>query len=119
MEIAALLNIVINALEDLKAKDIKVLDVRNLSSITDTMVIASGTSSRQVVALGEKVIESVKEHGLQPLGSEGMTEGEWVLVDLGDIIVHVMLPQTRDFYQLEKLWAEMGQEADKIIPLQR
>jgi len=96
---------VITALEDLKARDIRVLDVSKLTSIADTMIIASGTSDRQVRSLAEQVIERCKEAGERPLGVEGMDGGEWVLVDLADVLVHVMLPKVRDFYNLEKLWS--------------
>ncbi len=108
MQTEQLLPIVIDALEDLKAQEIKVLDVRGMSSITDYMIIASGSSNRQVAAIADNVTKKVKEQGYRPLGEEGANEGEWVLVDLGDIIVHVMQPQVRDFYQLEKLWGELG-----------
>ncbi len=97
--------LVLDALEDLKAVDIQVLDVRGLSDVTDVMVIASGTSNRQVKALVDNVVEKAKEQGYRPLGVEGQDTGEWALVDLGDIVVHVMLPRVRDFYQLERLWS--------------
>ena len=100
----ALRDVVVCALEDLKAVDLKVLDVSELTSITDIMVIASGTSDRHVRALAENVVEKAKAFGQRPIGVEGEREGEWVLVDLQDILVHVMLPRVRDFYQLEKLW---------------
>ncbi len=96
---------VLNALDDLKARDVVVLDVRGLTSIADSMVIASGTSDRHVRSLAENVVEKCKESGQRPLGIEGIKDGEWVLVDLQDIVVHVMLPRVRDFYNLEKLWA--------------
>ena len=104
MQLEALRTIVIDALEELKAQDIKVLDVRGVATFTDLMVIASGTSTRQVKALADKVVERSTQAGVRPLGVEGAREAEWVLVDLNDIVVHVMLPQTRDFYNLEKLW---------------
>ena len=102
---AGLCKIVVNALEDLKAFDIKILDVRKLTSITDRMIIASGNSSRQVSALADNVIEAAKERGIRPLGVEGVLDGDWALVDLGDVVVHIMRPAIRDYYQLEKLWA--------------
>jgi ribosome-associated protein len=100
-----LLQLVLHALEERKAIDIRVLDVRNLSNIMDIMVIASGTSNRQVVAIAENVMEEAKLHGYRPIGTEGQDTGEWVLVDLGDVVVHVMQPHIRDFYQLERLWS--------------
>lgn len=101
----SLQDMVLNALDDLKARDVAVLDVRGLTSIADSMVIASGTSDRHVRSLAENLIEKCKEGGHRPLGVEGLKDGEWVLVDLHDIVVHVMLPRVRDFYNLEKLWA--------------
>ncbi len=105
MQLEALRKIVVDALEELKAQNITVLDVRGIASFTDLMVVASGTSTRQVKALADKVVEKCRLVGVRPLGVEGEQEAEWVLVDLGDIVVHVMLPQTRDFYNLEKLWS--------------
>ena len=104
MQSEELVKLVVDALEDLKAVDIRVLDVHNLTSITDAMIIASGTSNRHVKSLADRVIEAAKHHGIQPIGSEGLDQGEWALVDLGDAVVHVMQPRIRDFYQLEKLW---------------
>lgn len=101
---AALAELVEGALEELKARDIRVLDVSGLTSIMDTMVVASGTSDRHVRALADKVVQAAKAAGVPPLGMEGETQGEWVLVDLGDLVLHIMLPQIRDLYQLEKLW---------------
>lgn len=100
----AILDTVLEALEDVKAQDVKVIDVQGKTSITDLMVIATGTSTRQVKALADSVIIKSKEKGYQPLGSEGEGSMEWMLVDLNDVVVHVMLPETRDFYNLEKLW---------------
>ncbi len=95
----------IEALEDLKAQDIKVLDVQKLTTVTDTMVICTGTSNRHVKALAQNVVEDAKKSGFRPLGVEGLDGGEWALVDLGGVVVHVMQAQARAFYQLEKLWA--------------
>ena len=97
-------SIVTAALEDLKAVNIIALDVRNLTTITDMMIVASGTSDRHVRAIADSVVEAAKAQDHPPIGVEGDKEGEWVLVDLGEIIVHVMLPRVRDFYNLEKLW---------------
>ncbi|HTV49981.1 MAG TPA: ribosome silencing factor [Steroidobacteraceae bacterium] len=101
---AALQDIVLTALDDMKAANIKVLDVRSLTDIADTLVIASGTSDRHVRSIADRVVEKVKEGGVRPYGVEGARDGEWVLVDLNDIIVHVMLPRVREFYGLERLW---------------
>ena len=101
-------DLAIAALEELKATDITVLKVSELTSITDYMIITSGRSSRHVKSLAGKVIESAKHAGETVIGAEGLDQGEWVLIDLGDVIVHVMQPAIRDYYQLEKLWAEDG-----------
>ena len=101
----------VNVLDESKALDIQVLDVRNLTSIADTMIIASGNSDRQVRALADKVIEAAKKSGHIPLGTEGQQQGDWILVDLGDIILHIMRPATRIYYQLEKLWSGNDQQA--------
>ena len=109
MQETELLRVTLDALDELKAEDINVIDVREQTDIADCMIIASGRSSRHVSSVAENVVQRAKEAGCQPLGVEGLREGEWVLVDLCDIIVHVMQPEARDFYQLEKLWN--GQEA--------
>ena len=93
-----------DALDDLKANAIKTLDVRHLTSVTDFMIIASGRSDRHVRALADAVLERCKQVDCRPLGIEGQASGEWVLLDLGDVVAHVMLPKVRDFYNLEKLW---------------
>jgi ribosome-associated protein len=97
--------VVVAALEDVKGLDIVCLDVRGLTDVTDTLVVASGNTTRQVKALAENVIERCRILGVRPIGIEGMDTGEWVLVDLGDLVLHVMLPATRVFYELEKLWS--------------
>ena len=104
MRIATLRNAVIEALEDKKAKDIVALDVRKLTSLFDYVVIASGDSTRQTKALARNVQDKLKELGAHVYGIEGEQSGEWVLVDLGDIVVHVMQPTVRQYYNLEELW---------------
>jgi ribosome-associated protein len=100
----ALRDLAVAALDDLKAVELRVIDVRQTSAVTDFVVIASGTSDRHVKSLAGSVQRKAKEAGVVPLGVEGEHAGEWVLVDLRDVIVHVMLPRARAFYQLEKLW---------------
>ena len=104
MQSDELVSLVEEALNELKALDICVLNVGKLTSVTDHMVISSGTSSRHVCSIADKVIEKAKAAGRTPLGVEGEQYGEWVLVDLGDVVVHLMQPKIRDFYNLEKLW---------------
>jgi ribosome-associated protein len=96
--------VVIDALADMKALEVKVLDVRGLTDIADFMVIASGTSDRHVRSVAQRVVERTKEAGFRPHGVEGQQDAEWVLIDLNEMIVHVMLPRVREFYGLEKLW---------------
>jgi ribosome-associated protein len=91
-------------LADLKAEDVVELDVRDKTSVMDYVIVASGTSSRHVKAIASNVVIEAKKAGYKPLGIEGETEGEWVLADLGDVVVHVMQPQVREFYDLESLW---------------
>lgn len=100
-----LADLVVDALEEIKGLDIIRLDVSNMTTVTDWMVVASGTSSRHVHALVENVAEKAKAAGHRPFGIEGESGGEWVLLDLQDALVHVMLPKVRDFYNLEKLWS--------------
>ena len=104
MDSNSLVNLATNALDDRKATDVRVLDVRLLTDITDYMVIATGQSTRQTTAIAEHLIDQAKKSGQPPVGVEGLSEGEWVLVDLVDIVVHVMTPPIRDLYQLEALW---------------
>jgi len=92
------------ALEELKAKDVREIDVRGKTSLADFFFIASGTSTRHVKSIADEVVRYAKQAGMMPLGVEGQREAEWVLVDLGDIVVHVMLPRIREFYGLERLW---------------
>ena len=97
--------LVISTLDDLKAVEVRVLDVQEMTSVTDIMIIASGTSSRHVKSIADNVVEAAKKNGVRPLGIEGDQASEWILVDLGDVVVHIMKPDTRDFYNLEKLWS--------------
>lgn len=104
MKLSQLKEITLNAIDDIKGFDIKVIDVQGKSSLTDLLIFASARSDRQVKSIAQHVAEESKKAGNQPLGIEGMDSGDWVLVDLGDIVVHVMLPQVRDFYHIEKMW---------------
>src|SRR3954454_16322335 len=97
-------DVVTAALDDMKAVNVKVLDVRGLTDIADTMIIASGNSDRHVRSIADRIVEHAKKAGFRPMGVEGERDGEWVLVDLQDIIVHIMLPRVREFYRLESLW---------------
>ncbi|MDX2300962.1 MAG: ribosome silencing factor [Xanthomonadaceae bacterium] len=99
-----LLSLVQSALDEIKAKDVIQIDVRGKTSIADYLVVASGTSTRHVKSIADEVVQHAKRAGAMPLGVEGEREAEWVLVDLGDVIVHVMLPRVREFYALERLW---------------
>jgi ribosome-associated protein len=111
---AALVTVALDALEDLKAVDIRTLDVRGLTTITDYMLIATGTSNRHVSALAHNVLDMARESGRKPVGVEGLAEGEWVLCNLGGVIVHVMQAQARAHYQLEKLWDLSPQEMVQV-----
>ncbi len=112
-------NAVTTALDDMKAVNIRVLDVRGLTDIVDTMVIASGSSDRHVRSIAERVVEKAKAAGFRPLGTEGARDGEWVLVDLQDILVHVMLPRVREFYGLERLWEDGEAQPSVAAPAVR
>ena len=107
---------VLAALEDAKAIDVRHLDVRRLTDITDWMVVASGTSTRHVLALADHIRIQVKAQGVSPIGTEGESSGDWVLLDYGDVVVHLMLPDTRGFYDLEGLWDD---RLSRVIQLTR
>lgn len=102
--VETLLKTVHAAVEELKGKEITEIDVRRKSSVCDYMVVVSGTSSRHVKSIADEVVRFTKQLGIMPLGVEGEREAEWVLVDLGDVVVHVMLPRVREYYALERLW---------------
>jgi len=108
--------IVTAALEDMKAVNVKVMDVRGLTDIADVMVVASGNSDRHVKSIADRVVEKAKESGFRPLGVEGQRDGEWVLVDLHDLVLHVMLPRVREFYSLERMWESDVSPAIKAVP---
>jgi len=110
-----LLECVRGATEELKAKDLVEIDVIGRSSVADYMVIASGTSSRHVKSIADEVVKFAKKLGVMPLGVEGEREAEWVLVDLGDVIVHVMLPRVREFHALERLWTVGDQPPIELL----
>ena len=115
MQIEDLKKLVIEAIEDLKGENILDIDVKGKTSVTDVMIIASGTSSRHVKSIANNVAEEAKKAGVRPLGVEGDDQGEWVLVDLGDVVVHVMQPHIREFYNLEKLWSfDDSRERDAV-----
>lgn len=102
------------AVDNLKAKDVVEIDVRGKTSVCDFLVIVSGTSTRHVKSIADEVVKMVKQLDVQPLGVEGEREAEWVLVDLGDVVVHVMLPRVREFYALERLWTVGDQPPEAI-----
>ena len=110
----ALLKTVHAAVEELKAKDVVEIDVRGKSSVCDFMVVASGTSTRHVKSIADEVVKFAKKLDVQPLGVEGEREAEWVLVDLGDVVVHAMLPRVREFYALERLWTVGDQPPETV-----
>src|SRR5262245_57616315 len=111
---AALVKTVVAALDDMKAVNIKVFDVRRVTDVSDCMVLASGNSDRHVRSIADRVVERAKAGGYRPMGVEGERDGEWVLVDLNDVIVHVMLPRVREFYGLEELWEPPPAPAKKV-----
>ncbi|PWQ95302.1 ribosome silencing factor [Leucothrix arctica] len=113
MELDKLVEVARKALDDMKAIDIQVIDIQGKSSMTDFIILASGSSSRHVKSLANGVSVAVKEAGDEPMGTEGEGEGEWVLVDLNSVIVHVMLPDVREYYKLEKMW-ERPEAVEKI-----
>lgn len=102
--VGGVVGVIESALDDIKAVNVRVLDVRKLTDIADTLVIASGNSDRHVRSIADRVVEFAKKAGYRPMGVEGERDGEWVLVDLQDVIVHIMLPRVREFYRLESLW---------------
>ena len=110
MQAEQLTDLVHNAIDDLKGRDVTTLDVTSLTDITDTMVIATGTSNRHVKSLVDEVVTQAKQAGVKPLGLEGADTGEWVLIDLGDVIVHVMRAESREYYDLERLWTAPAKE---------
>jgi len=114
--VAQLRKAVLKALEDGKGIDVVVLDVRSLCSFTDTMVIVTGNTGRQVNALVERVIEGAGSLGIKPIGVEGRESSEWVLVDFADIVVHVMQRDARQLYELEKLWSELPADGETVTP---
>lgn len=116
MQLEQLKDLVVETLNDMKARDISVMDVRGKTAVTDYMIVASGTSDRHVKAVAETVAYRAKEAGDQPIGTEGVAEGEWALVDLNGVVLHVMLPKVRDFYNLERLWTAPALVADGMPP---
>ena len=112
-DVDVLLRHVLKAVEELKARDVVDIDVRGKTSVCDFMVVASGTSTRHVKSIADEVVRFAKKLDVMPLGVEGEREAEWVLVDLGDVVVHVMLPRVREFYALERLWTVGDQPPDE------
>lgn len=109
MDPDALRDAIVRALDDAKAQNIHVMDVRGLTDISDYMIVATGTSTRHTASVADKVGDALRGRGRRPIGVEGQDSGDWVLIDYGDVIVHVMLPETRALYQLEKLWSRLGE----------
>ena len=115
MQAEEIKDVVIGALEDLKADNISILDVKPRTSVTDFMVIASGTSSRHVKSLADNVLSEAKERGIKSVGVEGGASSDWILVDLGGVVVHVMLPAARTFYDLERFWEDHPDESESSV----
>ncbi len=113
MKPEALKKLVLDTLDDYKAVDVTDIDVHELTSVTDYMIICSSTSRRHALTIAEHLVTNAKHQGVVPLGVEGEVEGEWILVDLVDVIVHIMQPKTRDFYSLEKLWTKAEETRSK------
>jgi ribosome-associated protein len=114
MDVSTLQKTVVDALEDIKGKDIEVIDTSKLTSLFERIIVASGDSNRQVKALARNVQDKVRESGGEILSTEGEESGEWVLVDLGDIVVHVMQPAVRNYYNLEELWKTTPAQRGKV-----
>ncbi len=110
MNAEKLQKLTVASLEDLKGRDIVVLDVSDRTTVTDWMIVVTGTSQRHVKSLANEVVEKSKEAGVRPLGMEGEGDGNWILVDLGDVLAHVMTEDSREFYALEKLWGVASPE---------
>lgn len=106
-----LISLIEGALEDMKAKEVVLIDVRGRSTVTDYMLVASGTSKRHVASVAQEVLDKLKAEGMQPIGVEGQDVGDWVLVDVGSVVVHVMMPDARSFYDIERLWSVGGQSS--------
>ena len=119
MQVDELRDLVVELLADMKARDVAVIDVRGKTSITDFLIIASGTSDRHVKAIAEAVAFRAKQKGEPPMGQEGVRDGEWALIDLNGVVVHVMQSKVRDFYQLERLWNVDPAEAEKVLQQQQ
>lgn len=109
-------NVALATLEDMKAIDVQVMDVRELTDITDYMVVCSGSSDRHVKAIADKLLDALRERNIRPLGVEGREKSTWVLLDFGDVVVHVMHPEDRSFYDLEGLW---GDHVSHMVRTQR
>ncbi|MGB5734902.1 MAG: ribosome silencing factor [Thiohalocapsa sp.] len=116
MQLEQLKDLVVETLDDMKARDVTIMDVRGKTAITDFMIVASGTSDRHVKSIAETVAYRAKEAGDPPIGSEGIDGGEWALVDLNGVVVHVMLPKVRDFYNLERLWSAPALVSEQMPP---